>query len=155
MSWEVSAGFSIVIAVPLFASYDLLRHIAPATHQGAEPLCSSADPPLRMIQLKRGNDSQAPTFCSARYHTTQREIQALKHRGLLGYVLTERGFLDIHIGMRATSIGFCHFGQGSQPCRARLSNTPLSDDHTFSVIGGIVSSGSRTAEERRTTLCGC
>ena len=79
--------------------YDLLRHIALATHQGAEPLCSSADPPLRMIQLKRGNDSQAPTFCSARYHTTQREIQALKHRGLLGYVLTERGFLDIHVGV--------------------------------------------------------
>lgn len=52
-----------------------------------------------MIQLKRGNDSQAPTFCSARYHTTRREIQALKHRGLLGYVLTERGFLDIHIGV--------------------------------------------------------
>jgi hypothetical protein len=99
MSWEVSAGFSIVIAVPLFALYDLLRHIAPATHQGTEPLCSSADPPLRMTQLKRGNDSQAPTFCSARYHTTQREIQALKHRSLLGHVLTERGFLDINIGV--------------------------------------------------------
>jgi hypothetical protein len=31
----------------------------------------------------------------ARYHITAREIQALKHLSLLGYVLTEREFLAV------------------------------------------------------------
>jgi hypothetical protein len=32
VSWEVSAGFFIIIAAPLFASYNLPRRIALATH---------------------------------------------------------------------------------------------------------------------------
>ena len=105
MSWEVSAGFSIVIAVPLFALYDLLRHIAPATHQGTEPLCSSADPPPAKVSTFEGSRSLAIAVNRVSEAIFRKDVERL----LLGAIPLDRLQPEWSVNRSHESTNHCDF----------------------------------------------
>ena len=88
---------SLTVLARLADALDLDRNqLFLLTHPEAQPLmpvgkgaAHSEDPAMSWRRFVNNRALQA------RYHITSREIQALKHLSLLGYVLTEREFLAI------------------------------------------------------------